>query len=339
MDENKSKVSNPSGKLLKHFMGALEWLLLAVLLISSLFVVKGLTTESINSRALFDSPLPSPTPGIFFVKATPTPRPDPILNLNFTSELMYLSLANSGVYTVGTVSNVSDEDILRFEGTDFTMFFDGSDVGLGGVDLDAFMLVDSDTILMSFDDPVTVGALGTVDDSDIVQFDATSLGSTTAGTFNWFFDGSDVELTTDSEDIDAMEVLPDGQLLVSTVGSVTVTGVSSEDEDVLIFSPTSLGVDTSGTWSIYFDGSDVGLTDTVNENVDALGVSNSGAVYLSTIGSFAVTGISGENEDVFVCIPDALGVDTACSFSSSLSFDGSLWGLAGNDVDAMDPLP
>lgn len=339
----KGRTSCSFGKALSCPLIALKWLLPAALLVSSIIIASGLTTDPASGHTLFflSPPLPTgtPTPGVFLIKQTPTPRPTPVLSLVFAPEPMYLSLANDGSYSVGAVTNVSDEDILRFDGSDFSLFFDGSDVGVGGVDLDAFTLVDANTILMSFDSPVVISGLGTVDDADLVQFDATSLGETTTGAFSWFFDGSDVGLTEDGEGVDGIELLPDGQLLISTRGSVSVSGVSGEDEDVLIFTPTSSGSETSGSWAMYFDGSDVALADTSDEDVDGFAISTGGAIYLTTLGSFSVTGLSGDNEDVFVCVPDSLGIDTACNFSLRLSFDGSAWGLTGNDVDAIDPLP
>jgi hypothetical protein len=244
-----------------------------------------------------------------------------------------LSLASNG--TVGAVA-ARDEDILDFNGTSFAMLFDGSDVGVGGVDLDAFYVVDADTILMSFDDPVTIGTLGTVADADIVRFDATSLGDNTAGSFSMYFDGSDVGLDTSSEDVDAIELLSDGRLLISTSGSISVPGVSGADEDLLVFTPTSLGDVTSGTWAMYFDGSDVGLSTTSSEDVDGVSVAANGDIYLTTRGNFAVTGVSGADEDVFVCTPSSLGTTTTCTYAPTLFFDGSAFGLDANDLDAID---
>jgi len=57
---------------------------------------------------------------------------------------------------------------------------------------------------------------------------------------------------------------------------------------------------------------------------------------LTTFGNFAVTGVSGADEDVFICAPASLGMTTACTFSPTLFFDGSLWGLDANDLDAID---
>ena len=59
-------------------------------------------------------------------------------------------------------------------------------------------------------------------------------------------------------------------------------------------------------------------------------------VYLSTLGNFSVTGISGANEDIFVFKPTALGSTTAGSFATALYLDGSLFGLSSYDIDAFD---
>jgi hypothetical protein len=245
---------------------------------------------------------------------------------------LYFSLAD--LATVGGVS-ADNEDVLFFDGTSFSLAFDGSDVGLATFRIDAFSWLDADSLLLSFDAPGTVPNAGAVDDSDLVRFDATSLGASTAGVFSLYFDGSDVGLTTNAEDIDGVELLPGGTLLVSTFNTVAANGAAGEDEDLLEFAPTSLGANTAGTFSLYFDGSDVGLT-TNAEDVDAAAVGADGRIYLSTLNNFAVTGISGADEDVFVFTPSSLGSVTAGTYSSTLYFDGSVFGLAANDVNAID---
>ena len=62
----------------------------------------------------------------------------------------------------------------------------------------------------------------------------------------------------------------------------------------------------------------------------------SGTIYLSTVGDFVVNGVSGANEDVFVCTPTSIGSTSACTFSSALYFDGSTWGLSATNVDAFN---
>ena len=245
---------------------------------------------------------------------------------------LYFSLTD--VATVGTVT-AENEDVVFFDGTSFSLAFDGSDVGIAAFRIDAFSWIDADSLLLSFDAAgVVPGVAGTTDDSDLVRFDATTLGDVTAGTFSLYFDGSDVGLTTSGEDVDAVELLPSGNLLVSTLNTVAVN-VAGEDEDLLEFVATSLGANTAGTFSLYFEGSDVELTAS-SEDVDAAAVDSSEKIYLSTLNNFAVTGVSGADEDVFVFTPSSLGDVTAGIYSSTLYFDGSVHGLSANDVLAID---
>jgi hypothetical protein len=173
---------------------------------------------------------------------------------------LYFTLLNAG--TPGGVS-VADEDVVFFDGTTFSLAFDGSDVGIASLRIDSFSWIDATRLLLSFDVPGTVpGIAGTTDDSDIVLFTSTSLGPVTAGTFSMYFDGTDVGLnTTNGEDVDAAAVDATGNIYLSTLNAFSVTGVSGADEDVFVFTPTTLGSSTTGTFSStrYFDGSIYGL--------------------------------------------------------------------------------
>lgn len=246
--------------------------------------------------------------------------------------LAYLSLTSSG--SVGGVS-FADEDVLTWNGAVYGLLFDGSDVGVSG-DLDAVLVEDGTHLLVSLDSDTSLPGIGAVDDSDVLRFTATTLGATTAGTWTMVFDGSDVGLSSSGEDVDAFDRLPDGRLLISTTSSVSVTGLSGSfaDEDLLAFTPTALGPATTGTWAVYFDGSDVGLGE---EDIDALGVLADGSLHLSTVDAFAVPGLSGADEDVFTCQPTQLGPTTACTYPTGLVLDGSTVGLASNDIDGWDP--
>lgn len=115
--------------------------------------------------------------------------------------------------------------------------FDASAAGLpDGANIDALLVVDEDTFYMSFNadlGTVVPGGVGTVQDEDIVHYDG--------GTWSLFFDGSLVGLgDADDEDVDALELLPDGRLVISTVGGVSVPGLNGthQDEDLLVFTPT-----------------------------------------------------------------------------------------------------
>ncbi|MBV7335817.1 hypothetical protein KFU94_47775 [Chloroflexi bacterium TSY] len=269
------------------------------------------------------SPTPTPTPTF-----TPTPTPTPPSN-----DVVYVSSTTGG--SVGGV-NFADEDILAYNlSTDtWSLHFDGSDVGLGSTDINAFdILVDGSLLLSINSGGFSLSGFGTVDDSDILHFIPTALGDTTAGNFAWYVDGSDVQLSTSGEDIDAIRLLDDGSLIISTLGSHSVSGVSGNDEDLVRFTPTALGSSTSGTWNSYFDGSDVGLNDSGDEDVFGTFIDDDGLIYLTTRGTFSVSGVTGDGADVFTCTPGSLGDNTSCSFSAF--WDGSTHGFGGERADGL----
>ena len=253
---------------------------------------------------------------------------------------LYLSLEAGGTLTGlgpnGTNLVFADEDILSWNGANYAMVFDGSAAGLSATaDVSAFDIDHANNrILMAFNSTQYLRGIGWITGSDIVAYDLVKK------TFSLVFDGSDVGLVTATELLDAIEFLPDGRLIVSTNGSTSVpsggpVALAAVDQDLLVFTPATLGSATTGTWAVYFDGSDVGLA-TVGEGVNGASVAKNGDIYLSTVGSFAVTALSGQNEDVFVCKTPTTGPDTACTGGFSLFFDGTTKGLGTNIVDAID---
>ena len=100
--------------------------------------------------------------------------------------------------------------------------------------------------------------------------------------------------------------------------------------DQIAFQVRRLGDDTVGSWSLYFDGSD--LTGFGGEDVFGVGLYPNGDVYLSTSGSFSVLGLSGRDEDVFAFSPTSLGDNTSGTFIAPIFFDGSQHGLSSKDI-------
>jgi hypothetical protein len=258
------------------------------------------------------------------------------ITVNAPGPKLYLGSSTVGIAGGATFA---DEDILiKDMGSGaWSLFFDGSDVGLANTDVDAFELQVDRSMLMSFDTDFTLSGFGAVDDADILRFVPTSTGDTTTGIWQWYFDGSDVGLTTSDEDVDAFDIQPDGRLLISAIGNISVTGASGVDEDLLVFTPAQLGATTSGTWAMYFDGSDVGLSNTSNEDVNGVWVDAAGKIYLTTLGNFSVTGVSGDGSDVFVCTPGSLGSTTTCTWV--MYWDGSVNGFTGEDTDSLSIIP
>lgn len=246
----------------------------------------------------------------------------------------------SGLYVAsnrsGTVGGVTykDEDILFYDELtgNWSVYIDGSDVGLGGsgTDIEAFHVNADGSILLSVNQTVTLPDVGTIGETDIVRFVPSSTGNNTAGSYEWYFDGSDVGLETSGENIDAIGLTPDGKLVISVTGSPTVPGITSptpRDEDLLMFDATALGETTSGSWSFYFEGSDVGLQDS-SEDVDGIWIGSNGDIYLSTKGAFSVEGVSGDGSDIFRMTPTSTGANTSGTFSAF--WEGSTQGFPTN---------
>lgn len=180
--------------------------------------------------------------------------------------LYYLSF-NAANQTISGIG-IQRRDVVTYDpsGPTWAMYFDGSDVLGSNYNIDAVHVMDNGDLVMSFANATaTVPGIGTVQDEDLVLFSPTSTGTSTAGTFSLYLDGSTVGLgDTNGEDIDALSIDNNGELMISTVGGVNVPGpagvnVSAGDEDALLFNPVS------GTWSLIFDGSDVGATGNAND--------------------------------------------------------------------------
>lgn len=266
--------------------------------------------------------------------------PEPCNESNDTcgaaAEKLYLSFIDAA--SIPGVGTVQDEDIVAYDigtGT-WSWIFDGSDVGLGNFEIDGLAVLPGGDLLLSFTTAGTIGGVSS-DDSDILRFTPTSLGSTTSGTFSMYFDGSDVGLTTNNEDVDAIGLTASGNLLLSTVGGFSVPGVRGADADLIQFTPTSLGATTAGSYSLYFDGSDVGLT-TTSEDIDGAGLDSAGNILLSVLGAFSVPGVSGNDEDVLGFAPTSLGSTTSGTYSMFL--DLSTVGIAtSEDVGSLELVP
>lgn len=247
------------------------------------------------------------------------------LTVTVTAATLYFSAG-----TAQTLSGVAvtPQDIVAFNGSSFSLLLDGSDVGLESSteNIDALAVLPGGSILVSTVGSYSVPGLSGQDE-DVIALSPGLRGMTSTGTWSMYFDGGNAGLTASGEDIDAFEV-HGGQLLISTAGAVSVGTVTGGDKDVLAFTPAT------GVWEMYFHGSDVGLT-TSGEDIDGVALDAGGNIYLSTRNSFGVAGLSGADEDVFSCNSPTPGTTTACA-SFSLVFDGSLLGLAGNDLFAIE---
>ncbi len=225
-----------------------------------------------------------------------------------------VELGSQAVYFAGGPSffgRHNPRDIYQQTEDGVSLLFDGSDVLAFGK-IDGLDVIAVDEILLSFKTKTYVSGLGVVDDSDIVLFKATSLGEDTAGSFEMYFDGSDVGLTSSGEDVDGFALAEDGSLVLSTRKGASVDGVGAvRDEDLLMFTPTSLGEDTAGSFELYFDGSDVGLGGFgFWRDVDAVALHGDGSLLLSTAGPVSLDDAFAYRNDVVSFAPTSLGAAT-----------------------------
>jgi hypothetical protein len=183
----------------------------------------------------------------------------------------------------------------------------------------------------------------TLENADMVRFIPTSLGEVTAGSWQFYFDGSDVGLDIANENIDALAFDGSGNPIISVTGPFDFGGgFTGKDEDLLLFTPTSLGATTAGTWSMFLNGraNDVRLG-SPGEDVDALDydpVTNQ--ITVSTVGDFLVpVNLAGHKDDLITFTATTLGANPTGSWA--FTFDGSAEGLddVADDIDDIEILP
>jgi hypothetical protein len=262
-----------------------------------------------------------------------TPPPPPATDLFFSAN------------AAGTTSDglaYGSEDIVKWDGSAWSMWFDGSAAGLTGRkavhDVNAFWIPDSDgdDVVLSFTQNrrAVPGVTGPVDGTDLVMWNGHG--------FSLYFDGQDVGLTVlTKEKIDGLHILggstsPIGNgaclayLLISTQGPGSVPNhsggtISFRGDDILGFCATSLGSTTAGLWHMVLDGSVEGMQ---ANSTDSISASDDGqTIYLTTRGSFAAPAAAGDHSEVF-------RFDVATGDFSGPFFDATGNGLP-NKVDGL----
>ena len=224
----------------------------------------------------------------------------------------------------------------------WSMVLDVGDVITRNVNVDACTVLDDGSILLSFGATETVDNLiggpngEEVEDEDLVRFVPSSLGENTAGTFEFYFDGSDLGFTPKQMDVDGVALTDAGDVLLSFRGKWDLGGgFSGKDEDVVAFTPTTLGSDTAGTLAMFFDGSDssVRLANS-GEDIDAFAFEDAAQeLFLSTVGDHRVPpGLQGQDNDVLRYTATQFGSDPEGTFT--LYLDGEVY-ISGGDLDAI----
>lgn len=314
---------------LRHWLRFSLWplVLMAILTCLSMTAMTASSTRSAQAQGGGTTPPGTVPPG--------TLPPNAVIYLGYKSsdEIEFDDDTPDFVY--------KNEDIVSYTPAtgQFALFFDGSVCGLANTNLDDFDILDDGRFIFTLRSKFTLPGLGEVDDSDVLEYTpSTQAGE--CGTFAFRLRGADVGLTKGAEDIDALGIAADGSLLISTIGTAKVPGSTGElvvkDQSLIKLSEAG----TIPTWSLYFDGADVGLTRgsedirSVWEDpaLDAQGNTN---LYLTLSGKFEVESHNedeGDKNDVEGCTLLQAGETTECAFFKL--WDGATVG-AKNQLDGL----
>ena len=247
----------------------------------------------------------------------------------------------SGATLLAGIGLVLDEDVVYFNGTSWSMWFDGSAHGVGGsVDLGAVSVVGNTLYFSTNNTAVPPGAGGTGDNADVYRWNSTATGNSftrvvdaTQAPFNLPNSGSATGST--NPDVDGLVVVDATHFYVSFSNTTTtVPGLGAvQDEDVLFFNGT--------TWTVFFDGTAHGLGTSANLDLDAISFATGalapaagpsfGPLYLSTSGAGVVPGVAGpfDSADIYY------GDGTAFSRTFDASASGVVLSVLIN-VDGYD---
>ncbi len=224
-----------------------------------------------------------------------------------------LSLSTVGNARLGGLT-FGDDDLVEYDPVNDSaaLEFDGGvSFSATNEDIDAVHVLSNGHIVLSTMHNATLGGL-TFGDDDLVDYDPVS------GTASLLFDGGSL-FSNSREDINAAHVLPNGHIILSTVGNARLGGLSFGDDDLVDYDPVS------GTASLFFDGGS--LFSNSREDIDAVHVLSNGHIILSTVGNARLGGLSFGDDDLVVYDPVS---DTA-----SLFFDGgSLFSNGNEDINA-----
>lgn len=194
----------------------------------------------------------------------------------------YILLTTADNATLGGLSFPNEDLILYDRSADTSgRYFDGSSVYANDENTDAVHLLDNGNIIFSTDGNATIGGLSFTAD-DLIRYNPAT------GTATMYLRGDTV--FSDDENIDAVCILANGHIILSTSGSANIRGLSFDDEDLVDFNPVT------GTATIYLDGNAV-FAD--NADIDAVHVLENGNILLSVdANNESIGGLTFNDEDI-----------------------------------------
>jgi len=214
-------------------------------------------------------------------------------------------LSTNATETLGGLS-FYDGDIAEYDpATDTATLYFGENLFGGDEDIDAVHILDNGNIILSAEGGATLGGLS-FGDGDLIEYNPT----TGSGTL-FFGEG----LFGSDEDIDAVHILTNGNIILSTIDGATLGGLSFGDGDLIEYNPTT------DTATLFFDES----LFSADEDIDAVHILENGNVVLSAEGSATLGGLSFGDGDLIEYNPTTYSATLYFAeglFSSNANIDG-----------------
>lgn len=183
-----------------------------------------------------------------------------------------LLISTAGRVKVPGIGESDGSDLLQFTPTslgnrtlgNWQLYVDGSDVGISQTEnIDGVAQHPDGSLVVSIRKHGRLPGIGNVRGEDLAKLTLTSIGNHTSGTWARYFDGSDVGLTAWGETIDGVSLADDGSTIhLSSLGTATVPGLRSFDEDIFTFEASSLSGQTTGNFrdKLTLNGSSTGIS-------------------------------------------------------------------------------
>ena len=225
------------------------------------------------------------------------------------------ALADRYVITMDTIETLGsltfdDDEIADYDPppADSAVLLFNDNLFTDDEDINAVHVLDNGNIVLSAVGTATLGGL-TFGDDDLAEYNPVS------GIATRIFDGGAVLTNFSSdEDVDAVFVRGNGNIILSTTNDNVIAGVNFGDDDLVEYDPVA------GTATIIFDGGS--LFSQTNEDIDAVHILANGNIVLSTTGNATLAGLSFNDDDLIEYDPVA-GTATRIFDGGNLIVDGN----------------
>ncbi len=233
------------------------------------------------------------------------------LFLPLVAEAGPIHLSTTSGATLGGLTFRNGDVVEYDQGLDVaTLVFDEDAFG-ADLNVNAYHYIDSQNILLSMSGSGTLGGQG-FDADDIIAYDVgTDTGSL-------FFDGG--LFTATDENVDAVYLLSDGDIVLSTTQGALLGGLIFRDGDLVRY---DFGSDTA---TIYMNED----LFSAGNDIDAVSILSDGDIILSTIDTATLGGLTFQDGDLARYRP---GTDTATLYFAETSFAGD------EDIDGVHAVP